>query len=78
MSAHFSELFEYIRVIAGTSHDTSEFAVESILRWRETLGKHTFPKAKKRYISCDCGGSNSKRVKMWKYQLQQFANPTVF
>ena len=41
MNAHFSELFEYIRVIAGTSYDTSEFAVESISRWRETLGKHT-------------------------------------
>ncbi|MDR0629450.1 MAG: hypothetical protein LBG24_07440 [Treponema sp.] len=76
MNAHFSELFEYIRVIAGTSYDTSEFAVESISRWRETLGKHTFPKAKKRYIPCDCDESN--RVKMWKYQLQQFANPTVF
>jgi hypothetical protein len=27
----------------GASHDTSEFAVESISRWWETLGKHTFP-----------------------------------
>ena len=63
-------------VNVGTSHDTSEFAVESISRWWETLGKHTFPKAKKLYITCDCGGSNSNRVRMWKYQLQQFVNRT--
>ncbi|MDR1099868.1 MAG: ISAzo13 family transposase [Treponema sp.] len=63
-------------VNVGTNHDTSEFAVESISRWWETLGKHTFPYAKKLYITCDCGGSNGSRVKMWKYQLQQFANRT--
>jgi len=28
------------------------------------------------YITADCGGSNSSRVKMWKYQLQQFVNRT--
>ena len=63
-------------VNVGTSHDTSEFAVESISRWWETLGKHTFPSAKTLYITCDSGGSNGNRVKMWKYQLQQFANRT--
>jgi hypothetical protein len=63
-------------VNVGTSHDTSEFAVESISRWWEALGKHTFPNAKTLYITCDCGGSNGNRVKMWKYQLQQFANRT--
>ncbi|MDR1147184.1 MAG: ISAzo13 family transposase [Spirochaetaceae bacterium] len=63
-------------VNVGTNHDTSEFAVESISRWWETLGKHTFPNAKKLYITCDCGGSNGHRVKMWKYRLQQFANRT--
>jgi hypothetical protein len=63
-------------VNVGTSHDTSEFAVESISRWWETLGKHTFPRAKTLYITCDSGGSNGTRVSMWKYQLQQFANRT--
>ena len=63
-------------VNVGTNHDTSEFAVESISRWWETLGKHTFPSAKTLYITCDCGGSNGNRVKMWKYQLQQFSNRT--
>jgi hypothetical protein len=60
----------------GTSHDTSEFAVESISRWWETVGKHTYPNAKTLYITCDSGGSNGYRVKMWKYQLKQFAERT--
>ena len=63
-------------VNVGTSHDTSEFAVESISRWWETVGKHTFPNKGKIYITCDSGGSNGYRVRMWKYQLQQFANRT--
>ena len=28
------------------------------------------------YITADCGGSNSYRAKLWKYQLQQFVNRT--
>jgi DNA-binding transcriptional regulator GbsR (MarR family) len=63
-------------VNVGISHDTSEFAVESISRWWETVGKHTFPDRKKIYINCDCGGSNDYRRRMWKYQLQQFADRT--
>jgi transposase len=63
-------------VNVGTSHDTSEFAVESISRWWETIGKHTFPSNKRIYINCDSGGSNGYKVRMWKYQLQEFANRT--
>jgi len=61
-------------VNVGTSHDTSEFAVESISRWWETVGKHTFPNRSRIYITCDSGGSNGYRVRMWKYQLQEFAD----
>ena len=60
----------------GTSHDTSEFAVESISRWWNIVGCKTFPKAEKLLITCDCGGSNGNRVRLWKYQLQQFADRT--
>jgi hypothetical protein len=49
-------------VNVGTHHDTAEFAVESISRWWETVGKPTFPKAKKLLITCDCGGSNGNRL----------------
>jgi len=61
-------------VNVGTSKDTAEFAVESISRWWETVGKHTFPEATKLMITCDCGGSNGYRTRLWKYQLSQFAN----
>jgi hypothetical protein len=63
-------------VNVGVSHDTSEFAVESISRWWETVGKHTFPNQNQIYITADSGGSNGCRVRMWKYQLQQFADRT--
>jgi transposase len=63
-------------VNVGTSHDTSEFAVKSISRWWETVCRKTYPKARKILITCDCGGSNGYRVRMWKYQLQQLANRT--
>jgi transposase len=60
----------------GVSHDTSEFAVESILRWWQILGKNTYPNASKIYINSDNGGSNGSRAKLWKKQLQEFANMT--
>ncbi len=60
----------------GTSHDTAEFAVESISRWWETIGKNTFPKSKRLMITCDCGGSNGYRLHLWKFQLAQFAQRT--
>ena len=64
-------------VNVGTSHDTSEFAVESISRWWETVGKHTFPYATALYINCDSGGSNGYRVRMWKYQLSAAVTHTA-
>jgi transposase len=60
----------------GSSHDTAEFAVESILRWWQTLGQNTYPHATKLYINSDSGGSNGSRVKLWKKQLQELANIT--
>jgi hypothetical protein len=41
----------------GISHDTAEFAVESIVRWWHTLGKNTYLGASKLYINSDSGGS---------------------
>ena len=63
-------------VNVGTSRETSEFAVESILRWWESVGKHTFPDSKRIYINCDAGGSNGYNRRMWKFGLQQLANYT--
>ena len=60
----------------GISRDTSEFAVASILRWWQTLGVHTYPAARKLYVTCDGGGSNDSRHRLWKKQLQEFCNIT--
>jgi hypothetical protein len=58
----------------GISHDTAEFAVESIMRWWQCLGCHTYPTAQKIYITSDNGGSNGSRIRLWKKQLQEFVN----
>jgi transposase len=60
-------------VNVGTSHDTAEFAVESISRWWAAVGKRTFPKATRLYITCDSGGSNGNKARLWKYQLSQLS-----
>ena len=46
----------------GISHDTPEFAGESVAQWWRCVGKHTFPDAKRLYITCDSGGSNGCRI----------------
>jgi hypothetical protein len=58
----------------GISKDTSEFAVESISRWWLTVGRNTYPHASKLYINCDGGGSNGAKNKLFKLQLQEFAD----
>jgi hypothetical protein len=60
----------------GTSRDTGEFAGASIGRWWDAVGKPSFPRARTLHINCDSGGSNGCRARLWKYQLQQFANRT--
>jgi len=61
-------------VSVGTDHDTSEFAVESIRRWWNKMGKSRYAKADHLLITADCGGSNGYRVRLWKVALQKFAD----
>jgi hypothetical protein len=63
-------------VNVGITHDTSEFAVAGIRTWWEQLGKQHYPQATELLITADCGGSNGRRVRLWKQQLQQFADDT--
>lgn len=58
----------------GIDSDTAEFAVESIRRWWNKIGKPKYPNATKLTITADCGGSNSYRNRLWKYELQKLAN----
>ena len=61
-------------VNVGMSHDTAEFAVESIRRWWARWGRRQYPKANRILICADGGGSNGSRNRVWKYCLQQLAN----
>jgi len=60
----------------GVDSDTAEFAVESIRQWWKNIGKQSYSHAKSLTITADSGGSNSSRARLWKYELQQFANET--
>jgi transposase len=63
-------------VNVGTDHDTSAFAVESIRQWWGTMGSQSYPKAERLLITADSGGSNGSRVRLWKLELQKFADQT--
>jgi hypothetical protein len=61
-------------VNVGTSHDTSEFAVESIRRWWRMDGRRRYRSAGRLLICADSGGSNSSRTRAWKVNLQELAD----
>jgi hypothetical protein len=61
-------------VCVGTSADTSEFAVRSIRDWWKHGGRKRYPKARELLISADGGGSNGYRPRLWKRELQRWAD----
>lgn len=61
-------------VSVGITHDTAEFAVESIRQWWLKMGSKSYPNASKLLITADSGGSNGYRIHLWKYELYKFAN----
>ena len=63
-------------VNVGKNCDTGEFAVESIRKWWECMGKKTYSGKRKLMINADGGGSNGHRLKLWKRELQKFSNQT--
>ena len=63
-------------VNVGIDADTAAFAAESIRRWWQRLGKARYPNARCLTITADCGGSNGVRLRLWKRELQRFANET--
>lgn len=63
-------------VSVGIDHDTATFAVRTIGRWWRNMGHASYPKAKTLLITADSGGSNSARSRLWKYELQRFADRT--
>ena len=61
-------------VNVGTDHDTGAFAVASIRGWWRFEGRTLYPKAKTLLITADGGGSNGWRLRLWKLELQRFAD----
>lgn len=59
----------YVRV--GVDHETASFAVRTIRRWWQLMGKRAYPKAKSLLVTADGGSSNG-----WKWELQRFADAT--
>ena len=61
-------------VNVGTDHDTGAFAVASIRGWWRLEGRQLYPDAGTLWITADGGGSNGSRLRLWKLELQAFAD----
>ena len=63
-------------VSVGIDHDTARFAVETVRRWHAEMGKPCYPEADRLLITADGGGSNGRRNRLWKVELQTLATQT--
>jgi hypothetical protein len=61
-------------VNVGRDHDTPAFAVASIRRWWNAMGKLAYADAEQLLITADAGGSNGYRSRAWKQELQKLAD----
>jgi hypothetical protein len=60
----------------GTSHDTTEFACDSVAHWWAAVGRQDHPHATQLLILCDGGGSNPAGSALFQQDLQALANRT--
>lgn len=65
-------------VSVGISHDTAEFAVQTIRTWWREMGEPAYPAASSLLITADGGGSNGYRLRLWKVELQTLADELGF
>jgi hypothetical protein len=63
-------------VSVGIDNDTAQFAVNSIRRWLEVMGRERYPGTDRLMITADGGGSNGSRVRLFKVELQKLADET--
>ena len=61
-------------VTVGTDHDTSDFAIDTILSWWKQMGRRAYSHAIELLILADSGGSNGSRSRLWKVGVQRLAN----
>ena len=57
-------------------HYTAQFAVNSIRRWLDVMGREQYPHANRLMITADGGGSNGSRARLFKVELQKLADET--
>lgn len=62
------------RVVVGTSGQTASFAVDALAEWYLRDGRRMYPEAREILILCDNGGCNGSTNRLWKYELQLFAD----
>lgn len=58
----------------GLSHDTSEFACDSLRWYWQRIGQQCYPHATSILLLCDCGGSNAAAQYLFKQDLQALVN----
>ena len=58
-------------VNVGMTHDTAEFAVESLTWWWRKYGRRHYPDASGWLVCADGGGSNGTRNRAWKVHLHE-------
>jgi hypothetical protein len=63
-------------VSVGIDHDTSVFAVATIEKWWQHMGRDKYPNARRIFITADGGGSNGHRPWLWKHELARLATTT--
>ena len=63
-------------VSVGIDHDTAHFAVNAIRSWWQKMGRSVYSGASHLLITADAGGSNGPKTRLWKCELQKFANRT--
>jgi hypothetical protein len=63
-------------VSVGVDHDTSVFAVATVEKWWQEMGRQKYPDARQLVITADGGGSNGHRPWLWKHELARLAAAT--
>jgi hypothetical protein len=63
-------------VSVGIDHDTAAFAVQTLRRWWQQVGRVAYPQASRLLVCADAGGSNGYRVRAWKTELARLAEET--
>jgi hypothetical protein len=60
-------------VNVGMTHETAEFAVESLRFWWQRYGQRWYPEASGWLVCADGGGSNGSNTRGWKYHLYELS-----